>query len=234
MADYLQRLVMRGAAGLPAASPRAPQSDPGAIEQHVESIASHAATVADAPADPSPAAELLPVPATPPQRTSEASRLAAPATAPAPAPKSREAMRPPVSMQSGAGSTTRDEPAEVSGTARVAGQPSPKEALVPADGRSSAAATSAASIPSVAITFAAATSPAPLQTVTLARPVPAQVTSPDEDISEPRAAASAAPSVLIGRIDIEVAPPPAAPRPAPVERTRGFASYANSRRGLRD
>jgi len=41
-----------------------------------------------------------------------------------------------------------------------------------------------------------------------------------------------APSITIGRIDIDLLPPPASPRPT-VERTRGFARYARLRRGLR-
>ncbi len=230
MADYLQRLAMRGAAGLPAALPRtAAQSDPGAIEQHVESIAPHAARAAD----PSPATEFDPAPAAPPQRPGEASRIAEPAKA-STASKSQQAVQPLASMERGAGFTTKSIAAEVSGAGPLAAQPFPEQAVAPVDHRAPAATPSAASIPPDAMAVAAAGSPLPLQTVTLARPVPAQTASPDEGISGPRSAAPAAPSVLIGRIDIEVAPPAAAPRPAPVERTRGFAGYANSRRGLRD
>lgn len=234
MADYLQRLALRGAAGLTAALPPAVlQSDPRAIEQHVESIASHAAPAADAPADRSPAVGLSPVPAAPPRRPREDSRSVRPTRALSSALELPHTVQPPVLVQPDAGSTTRGERVEMSGTAPVAVKPFPNEALAPADHPAPEAAPLAASIPAVPeVTAANAT--ARLQTVTLARPVPAQPTSPDEDTSEPRSAAADGPSVLIGRIDIEVAPPVAPPRPAPVERTRGFARYANSRRGLRD
>jgi hypothetical protein len=50
---------------------------------------------------------------------------------------------------------------------------------------------------------------------------------------EPATAARPPPTVSIGRIDIVVAPPPVPAPPRSDPRTRGFASYAALRRGLR-
>jgi hypothetical protein len=65
--------------------------------------------------------------------------------------------------------------------------------------------------------------------------------SADEDLQsrepagteEPATAARPPPTVSIGRIDIVVAPPPVPAPPRSDPRTRGFASYAALRRGLR-
>jgi hypothetical protein len=67
----------------------------------------------------------------------------------------------------------------------------------------------------------------------IARPEPGEppASSRREAPAGPEARASGV-SVSIGRIEIEVAPPPApvAARPR-IERTRGFAGYARARRG---
>src|SRR5205823_5099715 len=76
------------------------------------------------------------------------------------------------------------------------------------------------------------------QPITLALPVqaparpaatPAQSQPPPQAATELQVA-----SIFIGRIDVELASAPTpAPAPPPVQRTRGFARYARSRRGLR-
>jgi hypothetical protein len=246
MSDYLQRLAMRGAGGVASSMPRpaAPAASPG-----LEEVSQELPVAGPMRSSSEPTPTLQPAvrsPVEPEGEPGDGPRLAAePRTStPQDISLATPAVREPASVQPQGGVTevsAAEPPAEPLAPRRetlaprretAAVQPAPLVRPAPRQ-REPAPVAVAPPIQEVAVVVPSQAEPL-VREVTLARPAP-QTSSAGPPPSAAQARSEApGPAIFIGRIDIEVGPPPSsAPGRPPIQRTRGFARYAKSRLGLR-